>query len=533
MRTRGLRAKLVRTMVGTLVVVSCGTLLVVAAMNFLASRRTLQTMQTLIRDNITQKGLSLVTNQSLALRDLVADNAFGDVARLVERTVEQDDQLVYGLFVDEQQKAWAFALAESAGKLVTEWQQLGVAKLDTARGQAPRAASKQVGGRGVFEFSALVADDRGTPLGSLTYALSDGPLQRALADARADSRRSLLLTVGLLLLVAVGTIVVGSMQAAYVASRIARPLRDAVGRAEQAAGGDLTVRVNVDTADEVGQMGQALNRMLESLQTLMTQVQQATSEAAAAARGIAAGSVQLSSGAGQQAASIEETTSSLEQMSSSIGQNADRSRQMETMAKSGAHEAEESGKAVRETVQAMKSIAEKTSIVEDIAYQTNLLALNAAIEAARAGEQGRGFAVVASEVRKLAERSQAAAREIGALTAESVTVAERAGSSLGALVPVIRKTAEMVQEVAAASREQSASVTLINRAVSQVDEVTQHNAAAAEELASTADTLAGQAEALRQMMAFFKVSSEQRAEPAAPRRLASRTPGTLPGGEPA
>jgi methyl-accepting chemotaxis protein len=265
------------------------------------------------------------------------------------------------------------------------------------------------------------------------------------------------------------------------------------------------VRVNVSTLDEVGQMGQALNRMLESLQTLMRQVQQATSEAASAARGIAAGSEQMSAGAGQQAASIEETTSSLEEMSGSIGRNAESSRKMETMATDGAKDAEGSAHAVRETVQAMKAIAERTSIVEDIAYQTNLLALNAAIEAARAGEQGRGFAVVASEVRKLAERSQAAAREIGTLTASSVTVAERAGSSLSALVPVIRKTAELVQEVAATSREQATGVAQINRAVSQVDEVTQRNAAAAEELASTADKLASQAESLQRMMAFFKV----------------------------
>jgi methyl-accepting chemotaxis protein len=245
--------------------------------------------------------------------------------------------------------------------------------------------------------------------------------------------------------------------------------------------------------------------MLESLQTLMRQVQQATNEAASAARGIAAGSEQLSAGAGQQAASIEETTSSLEEMSGSIGRNAESSRKMETMATDGAKDAEGSAHAVRETVQAMKAIAERTSIVEDIAYQTNLLALNAAIEAARAGEQGRGFAVVASEVRKLAERSQAAAREIGTLTASSVTVAERAGSSLSALVPVIRKTAELVQEVAATSREQATGVAQINRAVSQVDEVTQRNAAAAEELASTADTLASHAESLQRMMAFFKV----------------------------
>jgi methyl-accepting chemotaxis protein len=189
------------------------------------------------------------------------------------------------------------------------------------------------------------------------------------------------------------------------------------------------------------------------------------------------------------------------------------------MALKGAHDAEDSGKAVSETVQAMKAIAEKITIVEEIAYQTNLLALNAAIEAARAGEHGRGFAVVASEVRKLAERSQAAARKIGDLTISSVNVAERAGRALAALVPSIQKTTELVQRVAAASREQSSSVTQINRALSQVDEVTQRNATAAEELASTADGLAGQAESLQQLISFFRVGRT-----AAPSELRARLP---------
>jgi methyl-accepting chemotaxis protein len=508
---KGLRGKLVRTMIGTLVVVSLGTLLVVAGMNWVTSDKTLAQIEKLIRGSIEQKGSSLVANQSLALRDLVADNAFGDVARLVERTVEGDDELVYGLFLDEEQKAWAFVQARAVGKLVEDWRQLGIGQAAGKDHNNASVSKKEVGGRSVFEFAMAVSDDKGNRLGALYYALSDAPLRKAIAEAREGSRRSLYLTLGVLALLAVVTILVGGMRAAYVAAKIANPLREAVGRVEQAAAGDLTVRVNVGSTDEVGQMGQALNRMLESLQTLMRQVQQATNEAASAARGIAAGSEQLSSGAGQQAASIEETTSSLEEMSGSIGRNADSSRKMETMATDGAKDAEGSAQSVRETVQAMKAIAERTSIVEDIAYQTNLLALNAAIEAARAGEQGRGFAVVASEVRKLAERSQAAAREIGALTASSVTVAERAGSSLGALVPVIRKTAELVQEVAATSREQATGVSQINRAVTQVDEVTQRNAAAAEELASTADTLAGQAEALQQMMAFFKVEQGGRA----------------------
>jgi methyl-accepting chemotaxis protein len=305
----------------------------------------------------------------------------------------------------------------------------------------------------------------------------------------------------------------------YVARRITVPLRQVVAKTEQAADGDLTVRVTVDSHDELGQMGQSLNKMLASFHDLMTQVQQATSEAASAARGFAASGEQLSAGAGQQASSIEQTTASLQQMSASIGQNAENSRQMETMALKGAHDAEDSGKAVSETVQAMKAIAEKITIVEEIAYQTNLLALNAAIEAARAGEHGRGFAVVASEVRKLAERSQAAARKIGDLTISSVNVAERAGRALAALVPSIQKTTELVQRVAAASREQSSSVTQINRALSQVDEVTQRNATAAEELASTADGLAGQAESLQQLISFFRVGRT-----AAPSELRARLP---------
>ena len=248
------------------------------------------------------------------------------------------------------------------------------------------------------------------------------------------------------------------------------------------------------------------------------------------------------------AASVEETTSSLEEMSASITQNSDNSRQMELVATKGAREAEDSGKAVTQTVDAMKSITEKINIIDEIAYQTNLLALNAAIEAARAGEHGRGFAVVATEVRKLAERSQTAAKEISNLATDSVKVAEHSGKLLSELVPSIQKTADLVKEVAAASREQSSGVNQINKAMSQVDQVTQRNASSAEELSSTAEEMSSQAEALSQLMGFFKTTGQDGggfsflhqggAKTAKPQHLTELTrtpsaPATKPNGKPA
>ena len=269
------------------------------------------------------------------------------------------------------------------------------------------------------------------------------------------------------------------------------------------SGGDLNVQVRPRSDSD--SFGKAFSLMVEKLVTVIGDVRSGASALNAAAGQIAASSMDLSGGTSQQAASVEETTASLTEMTSSIKQNADSSRQMEQMAKKGARDAEESGLAVSATVQAMNSIAEKVSIIEEIAYQTNLLALNAAIEAARAGEHGRGFGVVAAEVRKLAERSQGAAREIGQLATDSVRIAERSGHSLVELVPSIRKTAEMVQEVTAASSEQAAAVSQINKALGQVEQVTQRNASSAEELSSTAEELAAQAESLQQLMSFFKV----------------------------
>jgi methyl-accepting chemotaxis protein len=287
-------------------------------------------------------------------------------------------------------------------------------------------------------------------------------------------------------------------------------LRAVAGAAERIAGGDLTVRVTPKSERDV--LGNALATMREKLAQVIGEVNSSAGALSAAAAQVSSTAAAVSQGTSQQAASVEETTSSLEEMNASITQNAENSRQTEQMAVKGTKDAEESGKSVKETVNAMKSIAEKISIIEEISYQTNLLALNAAIEAARAGEHGKGFAVVATEVRKLAERSQTAAQEISGLATSSVKVAERSGELLAAMVPTIKKTAELVQEVAAASSEQSSGVGQINKAMSQVDQVTQRNASAAEELASTAEEMAAQSESLQQLMTFFKLDERNQVQ---------------------
>jgi methyl-accepting chemotaxis protein len=228
-----------------------------------------------------------------------------------------------------------------------------------------------------------------------------------------------------------------------------------------------------------------------------------SNEMSMAAQQLSASAQTMSQGTTEQASSVQETSAALEQMSSSIKANSDNSRQMEETAVKGAKEAEESGNAVQDTVTAMRSIADRISVIEEIAYQTNLLALNAAIEAARAGEHGKGFAVVATEVRKLAEGSQSAAKEIGGLATSSVAVAEGAGNQLVELVPSIQKTTELVQEVTATSTEQATGVEQINRSMTEVDKVTQQNASAAEELSSTAEQMVSQARTLNELVAYF------------------------------
>jgi methyl-accepting chemotaxis protein len=282
---------------------------------------------------------------------------------------------------------------------------------------------------------------------------------------------------------------------------------EALNVTQRLADGDLTVRIDDVSKDEIGQMLAAQQNLIAKLNQIIGEVKGAADALANASGQVSATAQSLSQSSSEQAASVEETTASIEQMTASITQNTENAKVTDNMATKSSGEAEQGGSAVKETVEAMKSIAGKIGIIDDIAYQTNLLALNAAIEAARAGEHGKGFAVVAAEVRKLAERSQVAAQEIGQLAGSSVKMAEQAGKLLDEMVPSIKKTSDLVQEIAAASQEQSAGVGQINGAMGQLNKATQQNASASEELAATAEEMGGQAAQLQELMEFFKIEA--------------------------
>lgn len=301
-------------------------------------------------------------------------------------------------------------------------------------------------------------------------------------------------------------LLLGILCAYFITRAITRPVRLGVTFATDIAGGNLDAAIDVNQRDEVGNLAAALQEMVKRLRSVVSEVQSATENVASGSEELSGSAQSLSQGATEQAASVEEVSSSMEEMTSNIRQNAENAQQTEQIALKAARDAREGGDAVRKTVEAMKQIAEKISIIEEIARQTNLLALNAAIEAARAGEHGKGFAVVAAEVRKLAERSGQAAGEISELSSSSVEVAEQAGEMLTKIVPDIQRTAELVQEIAAASNEQNSGAEQINRAISQLDQVIQSNASASEEMASTSEELSSQAGQLQATMAFFQLS---------------------------
>jgi methyl-accepting chemotaxis protein len=324
-------------------------------------------------------------------------------------------------------------------------------------------------------------------------------LSRGNVDTARNVQATLYMTGGV-------AIILGIVIAVMITRSITIPISKGMKVATELAAGNLDVSISAWGRDEMGQLLIAMKNMVEKLRTVVVSVKSAAHNVASGSDQLSVGAGALSQGTTEQAASTEEASSSIEEMSATIKQNADNAAQTEKIALQSATNATDSGLAVAEAVAAMKNIASRISIIEEIARQTNLLALNAAIEAARAGEHGRGFAVVAAEVRKLAERSQIAAAEISKLSASSVRIAENAGTMLAQLVPDIQRTAELVQEISVASREQTSGTDQISNAIQQLNQVVQQNAGATEEIATTAEELAAQAEQLKTTIAFFRVA---------------------------
>ncbi|MGN7613931.1 methyl-accepting chemotaxis protein [Magnetococcales bacterium HHB-1] len=451
-----------------------------------------------IEGNIVRMHRSM-KDVALAKNGQGIDKALGVVAKY-ESEVFSDFDIIYERFLGPRAKV------DELKQLFTDWKPIRdeVAQL-MRQGKRVEAAAitKEKGARHVAKLNGSVR-------GFIDFA--EGKAKEFYGKAQQERAQALQLTVAIVIVAVIIAIVV----AILLTRSVTAPLSQCSGTLIKMTNGELDVVCTDSAQDELGALFRSVSDMAARLRDTMSQVRDASDAVANDGEVLNENTRQISQSATEQAASVEQTSSAMEEMTANIQQNSDNAQQTQSISAKAAKDAQEGGEAVTQAVTAMKEIADKISIIEEIARQTNLLALNAAIEAARAGEHGKGFAVVAAEVRKLAERSQTAAGEISNLSSSSVEVAEKAGGIINNLVPDIQKTAELVQEITAASTEQNQGAGQINNALQQLDQTIQQNATSTESMAQTAQGLSEQARLLQDQVAFFKFGgmAQKKAAPA-------------------